>query len=202
MDLPPEPAPASELPPPPPSRTRRRTVAIAVAILGVIVVGVVVAIIVSRGDGFPDRVLGYQRLHGGAAERAERVMESIRIDDLELNAAVYGEGGTPRLVAVIYGNYPAGVDIDVIVDGMARGMKRSGGRVEKGSLEKTGGPGNRFACVEASGPGLLVPGGPDEAGVACVFQGASTGLVITTHSSRSDSGLRDARAFYDAYRSA
>jgi hypothetical protein len=175
---------------------------IAAAIVGALAVATVVVIAETGGDGFPDDVLGYERLHGGEADRAEQVMEGIRVGDLEISAAVYGEGDTARLVAVIYGNYPRNVQIGSIVDGMSTGMESSGGTVDQASLETAHGGGYRFACVEASGPGLLVPGGPSEDGVACVFSGEATGLVITTHSTISITGLQDVRAFVDAYRAA
>lgn len=177
----------------------RRAVLIAAIVFAVVGIVALVAFLVGRGDGFPAEVLGYERLRGGQGAAAEDVMENIEIGDLEITAAVYGEADTPRLVAVLYGNYPSNVDIHTIVRGMTQGMEACGGSVDEASLEVAAGDGHELACVEAGGPGFLVPNGRSEDGVACVFHGETTGLVLTTHSSIANRGLQDVRAFLDAY---
>jgi len=156
----------------------------------------------SRGDGFPDEVLGYQRLRGGAAKQAEDFFESIEIGELRIRAAVYTDGTAPRLVAVLYDNYPAAVSATQLIQGASTGMEGSGGLVDESTLQTIESGGYQYACVEAGGPGFLVPGGANEEGVLCVFSGETVGLVITTHANVATLGLQDVQAFVEAFRSA
>jgi hypothetical protein len=204
MEPPPRPdtspwgAPASG-PAPIPPRSGRGPVLVVAILLLLVGAGAVIVFLTQRGDGFPDSILGYGRLRGGAAETAEQFFESIRIGDLRIRAAVYTDGRAPRLVAVIYDNYPEGVDVSTLIRGASSGMEGSGGSVDDSSIQTAEGAGSRYACVEAGGPGFIVPGGAAEDGVLCVFTGDDVGLVITTHSATAIGGLQDVRAFDDAF---
>ena len=174
---------------------------LAIVLLAVAAVAVLL-FLRTRGDGFPDEVLGYERLRGGAAKTAEEFFESIEIGELRIRAAVYTDGTAPRLIAVIYENYPAAVNAPQLIQGASSGMEGSGGAVEEASMETIEVDGYEYACVEAGGPGFLVPGGITEEGVLCVFTGETVGLVITTHSNVATLGLQDVQAFVGAFRSA
>lgn len=219
MDLPPVPPPRPDAPGPvahgsvahgpvgtgPPGITTEarprsgRWVVLAAAFVIAVASVVAVSFVLADGDDrFPDSVLGFERLRGESAEGAEEAMEGIRIGQIEIRAAVYGTGEIPRLVAAIYENYPAGVDVNAIIRGAAGGAEASGGRVNERSLRLAEGAGYRFACMSGGGPGFLVPGGPSERGVLCVFEGEAVGIVVSTHTRRAVMGLRDVRAFVEA----
>jgi hypothetical protein len=208
MELPPVPPPRPDAPGPPDAAIEPRRgsgrwpVLVAAAVVAVVGVIAVVTPLAGRGDGFPDAVLGFERLRGGSAESAEEAMEGIRIGQIEVSAAVYGIGETPRMVAAIYENYPEGVDVEAIIQGAAGGAEVSGGRVNERSLQLSEGAGYRFACMSGGGPGFLVPGGPSERGVLCVFEGEAVGIVISTHTRAPVIGLRGVRAFVEALGSA
>jgi hypothetical protein len=188
---------------PTPTRSGRMLVLIAAVVLAVTGIGAVIAF-VSQGSSsdFPDSVLGYERLRGGVAERVERSMESIRIGEIEILAALYGERDEPRLLAAIYEHYPDGVEIEAIIQGAAGGAAASGGTVDQGSLQISDSNGVRFACMSGGGPGFLVPGGPSEEGVLCAFTGDRVGLMVTTHTTEPVLGLMDVRTFVEAYEAA
>ena len=174
------------------------------AILLLVVGGVaLVVFLTQRGsDDFPDTVLGYERLHGEAADRAERAVEDVRIADIEIRAAVYGIGDQPHLFAAVYDNYPEGVDIEAIVQGAAGGAEATGGEIDQGSLQTSEAGGYAFACMTGGGPGFLTPGGPAEQGVMCVFKGEQVGVIVTTHAQDAVLGLTDVRAFVEALEAA
>ena len=204
MERPPVPPPRPDVqgvpdaPIEPRPRSGRWLVLVAAALVAVVGVIAVVAALAGRGDGFPDAVLGFERLGGESAESAEEAMEGIRIGGIEVRAAVYGIGVSPRMVAAIYENYPEGVDVEAIIQGAAGGAEASGGRVNERSVQLSEGAGYRFACMSGGGPGFLVPGGPSERGVLCVFEGEAVGIVISTHTREPVIGLRGVRAFVEA----
>jgi GNAT superfamily N-acetyltransferase len=124
MERPPVPPPRPDVqgvPDAPIEPRPRRWLVLVAALVAVVGVVAVVATLAGRGDGFPDAVLGFERLRGGSAERAEEAMEGIRIGRIEVRAAVYGIGVSPRMVAAIYENYPEGVDVEAIIQGAAGG---------------------------------------------------------------------------------
>jgi hypothetical protein len=129
-------------------------------------------------------------------------MEDVRIGEIEIRVAVYGEGDEPRLLAAIYDNYPERVEVEAIIEGAASGAEASGGEVDQRSLQVSESDGYRFACMSGGGPGFLVPGGPSEDGVLCVFVGDTVGLIVTTHTTEPVVGLVDVRSFVEAYGSA
>lgn len=204
MDLPPAP-PAWTEPPPPigapvetPSSSGRRLVLIAAIILAAVGAVAIVAFLSSDGDAFPESVLGYERLRGDVAERAQRATEGVRIGEIEIRVAVYGKAGRPKLLAATYENYPEGVDVRTIILGAARGAEAFGGTVDEDSIQISGSDGYGYACMRGQGPGFLIPGGPDEQGVMCVFSGATVGLITTTHTTDPVVGLIDVRSFVEA----
>jgi hypothetical protein len=183
-----------------PSRSGRKGVLVAAVVL--VAVGAVSAVAYlsgSRGGGFPETVLGYERIHGGEADRVESAVGSIRLGEIEIRAALYGDAGEPRLLAATYGNYPPEASFDGIVQGAAAGAEASGGTVDEASLQTIEADGYRLGCLRGEGPGFLVPGGPIERGVLCVFQGEHTGVLITTHTTEPTLGLAEVRSFVEAY---
>ena len=126
-------------------------------------------------------------------------MESIRIGEIEIKAALYGEGSEPRLLAAIYEHYPEDVEIEAIIQGAAGGAAASGGRIDQASLQVVESNGAQFACMSGGGPGFLVPGGPSEEGVLCAFSGDPIGLMVTTNTTEPLQGLMDVQAFVGAY---
>lgn len=172
-----------------------------VAIL-LLAAALVIFLMRSRSDGFPDSALGYERLHNEDAERAERAIEGIEIGDVEIRGAVYGTGDEPQLFAALYENYPTGLDAEAIVQGAADGAEATGGEVDQGSSRSARSGGYSFACMSGGGPGFLIPGDPSRQGVLCVFQGEVVGVLVTTHTGNPALGLEDARAFVEALEAA
>ncbi len=188
---------------PVPSRPRSGRGPILVVAILLLAVALVVFLTQGGSDGFPDSALGYERLHNEDADRAESVIEGIKIGDVEIRGAVYGTGDEPQLFAAVYENYPAGVEAEAIIQGAASGAEASGGEVDQGSLQSAqSGDGYSFACMSGGGPGFLIPGGPSRQGVLCVFQGELVGVVVTTHTQNPTLGLADARAFVEALEAA
>ena len=190
---------------PVPSRPRSgRGPVLVVAILLLLVgVGALIVYLTQRGsDGFPDQALGYERLHTEEAERAERSVEDIRIGDVEISVALYGTAGDPELLAALYDNYPGGVAAETIIQGAANGAEATGGEVDRESLQLSESNGYSFACMSGGGPGFLVPGGPSEQGVMCVFQGELVGVTVTTRTQEPTAGLSDVQAFVEALEAA
>lgn len=186
---------------PVPSRPRSgRGPVLVVAIL--LAAALVIFLMRSGSDGFPDSALGYERLHNEDAERAERAIEGTEIGDVEIRGAVYGTGDEPQLFAALYENYPAGLDAEAIVQGAAGGAEATGGEVDQGSLRSARSGGYSFACMSGGGPGFLIPGGPSRQGVLCVFQGELVGVLVTTHTGNPALGLEDKRAFVEALEAA
>lgn len=112
----------------------RWLVLISAIVVGVIGVVAVLAIL-SGDDGFPDTVLGLERLRGGDADRAEDTMEGLPIGDLEIHAAVYGVAESPRLVATVFGNLPReGANLETMMRGAIASAEASGGTVVERSL--------------------------------------------------------------------
>jgi hypothetical protein len=209
VDLPPAPppqGPSAGIPTGTPfdeRSARGRRLVLVAAILLLALAGVALALyLTARRDAFPSVVLGYERLSGEQADRVEAAMESIRIGDIEIRAALYGEDGRPRLLAATYGNYPEAADVRAIMQGAAAGAEASGGRIDEASLQISRSGGSAFACVRGRGPGFLVPGGPSERGVMCVFDGDPVGVLVTTHTTDPMIGLIDVREFVEAYRTA
>jgi hypothetical protein len=183
----------------PPPRSGRRSVLVVAIVLLLVGAGALIVFLAQRGtDGFPDRVLGYERLRTDEADRVEGAMEGIEIGEIEIRVAVYGSGGEPTLLAALYDNYPAGVDVETIIQGAASGAEASGGDVDQDSLQVSDSNGYSYACMSGGGPGFLVPGGSNQQGVLCVFHGENVGLIVTTHSQEPTLGLSDARTFVDA----
>lgn len=185
-----------------PASGRRAVLVAAVVLLAV--GGVAAFAFLSQGSsgGFPDSALGYQRLRDSQSEQVEAAMADIRIGEIEIRTALYGEGGEPRLLAATYENYPEGANAESIIQGVAAGAEASGGTLDEASLQVSESNGYRFACMSGGGPGFLVPGGPSQQGVMCVFQGELVGVMVTTHTRNSVLGLMDVRAFVEAYEAA
>jgi hypothetical protein len=184
-------------------RTGRGAVLVVAIVLLLVGVGALILFFTQGGsDDFPDRVLGYERLHNDVADRAERAMEGIEIGEIEIRVALYGSGDQPQLLAALYDNYPAGVEVDAIIQGAAAGAEASGGDVDQESLQVIDSNGYSFACMSGGGPGFLVPGGASQHGVLCVFLGEHVGLIVTTHTREPFLGLSDAQAFIDALEAA
>ncbi|MGH2640236.1 MAG: hypothetical protein ACRDGO_00900 [Actinomycetota bacterium] len=200
----PPPRPDRSMPPGGPIPSRPRSGRGPVLVVAVLLLAVALVIFLKPGgsDGFPDSALGYERLHDEDAQRAERAIEDIEIGDVEIRGAVYGRGDEPQLFAALYGNYPAGLDAEAIMQGAAGGAEASGGEVDQGSLQAAGSGGYSFACMSGGGPGVLIPGGPSRQGVLCVFQGELVGVLVTTHTGNPTLGLADVRAFVEALEAA
>jgi hypothetical protein len=187
---------------PVPSRPRSGRGPVLVVAILLLAAALVIFLMRSGSDGFPDSALGYERLHNEDADRAERAVEDIRIGDVEIRGAVYGSGDEPQLFAALYENYPAGLDAEAIVQGAADGAEASGGEVDQGSLQSAESGGYSFACMSGGGPGFLIPGGPSRQGVLCVFRGELVGVLVTTHTGNPTLGLADVRAFVEALEAA
>jgi hypothetical protein len=204
MDLPPAPPPRPDASPietpvdAHPSSGRRGLSIAGIALLAVAAVALAAYLSGSR-DGFPEAALGYERMNDEQADRVESSMEAIRIGEIEISAALYGEGGEPRLLAATYENYPEIADAESIIQGAAAGAESSGGTVDEASLETSEADGYTYACMRGGGPGFLVPGGPSHEGVLCVFDGELVGVVVSTRTTDPVAGLADVRAFVDAY---
>ena len=181
-----------------PSSGRRGVLIAAIALLALGAVALV-AFLAGSGDGFPDEALGYERMHDVQADRVESAMEAIRIGDIEISTALYGADGEPHLLAATYENYPQIADAGSIIQGAAAGAESTGGTVDESSLQTSAGDGYTYACMRGGGPGFLVPGGPPQQGVLCVFEGEVVGLVVTTRTTEPIAGLADVRAFVEAY---
>lgn len=204
MDLSPAP------PPPPPDgfpiespvepRTSSGRRAVLIAAFALLAVGVVavVACVSGSGDAFPDTALGLERMDDEQAERAESVIESIRIGDVEIGAALDGQGGEPRLLAATYSNYPEGANAEAIIRGAAAGAEAQGGAVDGSSLQTAESDGYDYACMQGGGPGFLIPGGPSHDGVLCVFHGELVGVLVSTLTTEPIARLADVRAFVEA----
>ena len=177
----------------------RRGVLIAGIVLLAVGAVAIVAFLSGSGDGFPDAALGYERMHDEQADRVESAMEAIRIGDIEISTALYGEGGEPRLLAATYANYPEIADAESIIQGAAAGAESTGGTVDESSLETSTAEGYTYACMRGGGTGFLVPGGPSQEGVVCVFDGELVGIVISTRTTDPVAGLADVRSFVEAY---
>jgi hypothetical protein len=204
MDLSPVPPPRPdavpiESPVEPRTSTGRRGVLIAMIALLAVGIIAVVAYLSSAGDGFPDAALGLERMEDEQAERVESVMEAIRIGDVEISAALYGRGGEPRLLAATYSNYPEPANAEAIIQGAAAGAEAQGGTVDESSLQMSEVDGYTYACMRGGGPGFLVPFGPSDEGVICVFEGDLVGVVVSTRTTEPIAGLADVRAFVEAY---
>jgi hypothetical protein len=186
-------------PAPIPPRSGRGPVLVVAIVLLLVAAGALVVFLTQRGsDGFPDQALGYERLHTDAAERAERAVEDIRIGEIEIRVALYGIGEDPQLFAAVYDNYPGGIAVEEIMRGAADGAETSGGEVDQASMQVSEANGYSFACMSGGGPGFLVPGGPSQQGVMCVFQGEQVGVVVTTHTQEPTLGLSDVQTFVEA----
>jgi hypothetical protein len=193
----PTPTPAAT----PPRSGRGPVLAVAIVLL-VIGVGALIVFLTREDDGFPDQVLGYERLRTDDADRAERTVEGVEVGDIEIRVAVYGTGDVPQLLAALYDNYPEGVDVQAIIQGAAGGAEATGGDVDQESIQVSESNGYSYACMSGGGPGFLVPGGPSQAGVLCVFQGEHVGVIVTTHTQEATLGLLDAQTFVDALEAA
>jgi len=173
-------------------RSGRGPVLVVATLLLLAGIGALIVYLTQRGsDGFP-----------GGAERAERAVEDIRIGDVEISAALYGTAGSPELFAALYDNYPSGVAAETIIQGAANGAEATGGNIDQESLQVSESNGYSFACMSGGGPGFLVPGGPSEQGVMCVFQGELVGVTVTTRTQEPTVGLSDVQAFVEALEAA
>ena len=126
-------------------------------------------------------------------------MEAIRIGDIEISTALYGEGGDPpprRDLRELPGDRRRGVDHP----GGGRGGGSTGGSVDESSLETSTADGYTYACMAGGGTGFLVPGGPTQEGVVCVFDGELVGIVISTHTTDPVAGLADVRVVHRGVR--
>ena len=177
----------------------RRGVLIAVVVLLAVGAVALVAFLSGSGDGFPEAALGYERLHDEQADQVESAMEAIRIGDIEISTALYGEGGQPRLLAATYENYPEIADAESIIQGAAAGAESTGGTVDESSLEISTADGYTYACMSGGGTGFLVPGGRSQEGVVCVFDGELVGIIVSTRTTNPVAGLADVQAFVEAY---
>jgi hypothetical protein len=101
-------------------------------------------------------------------------------------------------LAAVYDNYPSGIAVEEIMRGAAGGAETSGGEVDQASMQVSEANGYSFACMSGGGPGFLVPGGPSQQGVMCVFQGEQVGVVVTTHTQEPTLGLSDVQTFVEA----
>ena len=207
MDLPPAPPPrpdgfAIESPVEPRTGSGRRGVLIAGLVLLAVGAVAVVAYVSGSGDGFPDAALGLERMRDEQAQRVESAMEAIRIGDIEIDAALYGLGGEPQVLAVTYSDYPEGANAETIMNGAAAGAEAQGGTVDESSLQTSDFDGYTLACMRGAGPGFLVPAGPSDEGVLCVFDGDRVGLVVSTRTTEPIAGLADLRAFVESLEAA
>jgi hypothetical protein len=138
-------------------------------------------------------------MHDEQADRVESAMEAIRIGEVEISTALYGEGGEPHLLAATYANFPEIADAGTIIQGAAAGAESTGGTVDESSLQTSAGDGYTYACMRGGGSGFLVPGGPSQEGVLCAFEGDLVGIIVTTRTTEPIAGLVDVRSFVEAY---
>jgi hypothetical protein len=204
MDLPPAPPPRPDAVPVESPFEERRSSGrrgVLIAAIALLAVGAIalVAFLSGSGDGFPDEALGYERMHDAQADRVESAMEAIRIGEIEISTALYGEDGDPRLLAATYENFPEIADAGSIIQGAAAGAESTGGTVDESTLQTSTGDGYTYACMRGGGTGFLIPGGPPQEGVLCVFEGEVVGIIVTTRTTEPIAGLADVRAFVEAY---
>jgi hypothetical protein len=163
----------------------RRAVRAAIAIGGALVIGLVVLIVVlTRGDGFPDEIGGKPRITSDQAKELEDAIAEQDVQGLQLDMALYGAGDQPQIFVVIVRGTSDALGVakdspefwDAFGKGFASGFaSTSGGAVVNAKPLTREKDGVRYYCVGYAG----VASGMSD-GSMCVFVAEEIGLLVST----------------------
>jgi hypothetical protein len=201
MWSPPLPAPPALGPPALPEAGRKRGRWIVVAsIAAVLVIGVAIAFVLTRGEdgGLPESVLGIPRLHGPEADEFDRVLRSPTMAGAQLRGAIYGTSAEPLLIVfVVEEDELPSLSLEATFRAAVIGFEDSAGGTtvvdEDALVQETAGS-TDLMCAPMQWSTPVAPPG----GAFCMWEGETTGMVISLRSSDPSAALNDTQAVAEA----
>lgn len=178
---------------PGPGRTRYLGISIGAGIgLIAVVIVALIAILSSKGDGFPESVEGLDRIHSSEAKAFEESLGEFAVAGITISGAMYGGADEQPLLMVERIEAPDGqatsIPLRATFDGAVFGFENSGaGTVdEEASVE---GERSGFEVVCASVEVVANPSMPEGAATMCGWKGHVIGVVFDFRSSDTTAAL-------------
>lgn len=163
-----------------PSPPRHRGRRIGLVAGAVVILGVVIAFAVLRnGHGYPDSLLGFERMHTADAQGLEDQARKATSGDSTVHAAAYGTGDTIEVAIARYHNLPLPAEPDGVLRFEADQLaSEAGGWVDMEHVVPLSSDGVEYRCAPYAGK--LFPSASEYSkGQLCVWaEKADVGLVF------------------------